>query len=482
MDMKSLSAIAPACLWFTLLSNSGHAVTGDHTARKPNIVLIMADDLGYRELGCYGQSKIRTPHIDRLAAQGMRFTNYYSGSAVCAPARCNLITGRHGGQAYIRDNGEVGGWDTFQGQTPLPAGTVTIASLLKQAGYATGVFGKWGLGGVNTSGDPLNQGFDRFFGYNCQRHAHNLYPRYLIDDKTKKVLQGNTRDVTGRHYAPQVIADEMLKFVRANQDQPFFLYYATVLPHLALQAPQDAIDEYKGQWEETPYTGKSYQPHPTPKSCYAAMISFLDKQIGRLMHLLDELGLDQETIVFFTSDNGTTFLKKQVDYEFFNSVGNLRGLKGSLYEGGIRVPLIVRWPGRIKADTTTEHIGAHYDIMATLCELVECKTRPDSNGISFLSTLLSQPSQQKQHKHLFWDFSGYGGQLAVRMGRWKGIKRDLKKNPQAALELYDLINDEGETTDLASARPDIAEKIETIMMTDRTEPEVKKFRFGQYGR
>ena len=448
--------------------------------RKPNIIFIMADDLGYRELGCYGQRKIKTPRIDQLSAEGMKFTDYYTGSAVCAPARCNLITGMHGGHAYIRNNGEVGGADTFKGQTPLPGGIETVASVLKKEGYATGAFGKWGLGRVDSTGDPLNQGFDRFFGYNCQRHAHNLYPRFLVDDKEKRMLKGNTRGQTGKHYAPQLIADEMLKFVREKKDQPFFVYYPTVLPHLALQAPQEDIDVYKGRWPETPYKGKAYEPHPTPKACYAAMVSFVDKQVGRLMDLLKELGLDNNTIVFFTSDNGTTHLKQQVDYEFFKSVGELRGLKGSLYEGGIRMPMIVRWPGRIKPGTTTGHISAHYDIMETLADVAGAHVTARTDGISILPTLLSDPKNQPKHDYLFWDFAGYEGQLAVRMGKWKGIKRGLSKNPEAPLELYDLEADISEKDNVADQFPHVAKKIETIMISARTKPEVKMFRFGTY--
>jgi arylsulfatase A len=463
-----------------LLVGCTPAFSKKKAARKPNIVVIMADDLGYQELGCYGQKKIKTPNIDRLASEGMKFTDYYTGSAVCGPARCNLVTGKHGGHAYVRDNGEVGGWDTFNGQTPLPAETETFASILKEQGYATGAFGKWGLGRVDSTGDPLDQGFDRFFGYNCQRHAHNLYPKYLVDDKGKRILEGNTRGLTGPHYAPQVIADEMLKFVREKKDQPFFVYYPTVLPHLALQAPQEDIDAYKGQWDETPYKGKSYLPHLTPKSCYAAMITFIDTQVGRLMELLNEQGLDDNTIVFFTSDNGTTYLKGQVDYEFFESVGSLRGLKGSLYEGGIRVPMITRWPGQIKPGATTSHPSAHYDVMETFAELTETKTSKETDGVSFLPTLLSKPRRQQKHDYLFWDFAGYGGQLAVRMGKWKGIKQKLRKNPDAPLELYDLENDVAEKNNVAGKYPEIEKKIETIMLQARTKPEVEGFQFGQY--
>ena len=236
------------------------------TDQRPNIILIMADDLGYGELGSYGQTKIRTPHLDQLAGQGMRFTQHYTSAPVCAPARCSLMTGKHGGHAIVRDNLEVGAWDTFRGQLPLPDKASTIAEVLKSKGYATGAFGKWGLGEVGSSGDPLKQGFDRFFGYNCQRHAHNYYPRYLVDDDGRRELPGNDRKPTGKQYAPQVIADELLKFIRKNQKQSFFVYYPSVIPHLALQAPAADIEAYAGQWEETPYRGKSYLPHNKPRA------------------------------------------------------------------------------------------------------------------------------------------------------------------------------------------------------------------------
>ena len=450
--------------------------------RPPNIVFIMADDLGWRELGCYGQEKIQTPHIDRLAAQGMKFTQFYSGSAVCAPARCTLMTGMHGGHAYIRSNFEVPDPEpgVFGGQKPLPAETLTVAETLKQQGYTTGAFGKWGLGGVGSSGDPLSQGFDRFYGYNCQRHAHNLYPNYLVSDEKNVPLEGNTRGLTGEQYGPQRIADEMLQFVRDNRDRPFFLYYPTVIPHLALQVPEEYLDRYRGRWPETPYTGNSYLPHPTPRAAYAAMISFLDDQVGRLMDLLGELGLDENTIVFFTSDNGTTHLKAQVDYEFFDSVGPLWGLKGSLYEGGIREPLIVRWPGRIPAGTTSDLIAAHYDTPATLAALARTDFSEHSDGISILPTLLDREQTQARHEYLLWDFAGYGGQLAVRMGKWKGVKQGLQRNPDAPLELYNLEEDIGEQQNVANQYPEVAARIEQIMLEARTVPEVEEFRFGRY--
>ena len=448
---------------------------------KPNIVLIMADDLGWQEIGVMGQKKIRTPNIDNLATKGMRFNQFYSGSAVCAPSRCNLITGKHGGHAYIRNNREIKNkGDIFGGQLPLPEGEIGLAKILKSVGYTTGCFGKWGLGAVGTTGDPLNQGFDRFYGYNCQRHAHNLYPKYLVNDQENELLPGNTRSNTGEIYAPQRIADEMLEFVSKNKKQPFFLYYPTVLPHLPLQAPKEDIEEYKGLWPETPYNGRSYQPHPTPRACYAAMISFLDKQIGRLMALLKNLNLDRNTIVMFTSDNGSTHLRSQVDYDFFDSVGPLRGLKGSLYEGGIRVPFIAHWPGKIRSNQQSDHLAANYDLLATIAEIVDVQTTMDTDGTSFLPLLLGKTEDQKIPPYLFWDFAGYGGQMAVRMGKWKGLKRGLRKKNKVTLELYNLEEDIGETNNVTSQHPEIAAKIEQIILRERVMPTTKEFQFGTY--
>ncbi|MCP4643214.1 MAG: arylsulfatase [bacterium] len=458
-------------------------VPADGAARKPNIVFIMADDLGWAELGCYGQTKIHTPHVDRMAREGMRFTQYYAGSAVCAPSRCNLMTGKHGGHAFVRNNFGMKrpDRDTYGGQMPIPAEETTIAETLNAAGYATGCFGKWGLGAPGSSGDPLEHGFDRFYGYNCQSHAHNLYPKYLVDDDRKVMLPGNTRGLTGETYAPQCIADEMLRFVRDHKDEPFFLYYPTVIPHLALQVPDEDLARYKRKWDETPYEGKRYLPHPTPKACYAAMISFLDDQVGRLFALLKELGLDDNTVVFFTSDNGTTHLKDEVDYDFFESVGPLRGLKGDLYEGGIRVPLVVRWPGRIAPDTVSDHVAAHYDMPATLADIAGTQFAEGTDGIGISPTLFGRPGEQLAHEYLFWDFTGYGGQIAVRMGNWKGVKRDLLKKPDAPLELYDLATDIGESNNVAADHADVAARVERIMVEGRTKPSVEKFQFGRYG-
>ena len=464
--MKPTALLLPALLASPLLSQEA-----------PNVILVLADDLGYGELGSYGQEHIETPNLDRLAAEGMRFTQHYSGAPVCAPSRYVLMTGRNSGHATIRNNLKV----QSEGQTPIPSGELTLGELLKGAGYATGVFGKWGLGFPGSEGDPLAQGFDRFFGYNCQVHAHNFYPRYLWSDDETVDLEGNDRGLTGAQYSHDVIEAELLDFIRANKDRPFFCYVPSTIPHLALQVPESTLAQYRGRWEETPYEGRSYLPHPTPRAAYAAMITHLDASVGRIMELLQELELEERTLVLFTSDNGATHLNPQVDVEFFKSSGALRGLKGSVYEGGVRVPLIARWKGQVPAGATSSHLSAFEDYMPTLAAVAGVELSTGTDGISFLPTLLGDPEAQEQHEYLFWDFPGYGGQIAVRRGRWKAVRRGLKKNADAPLELYDLENDPGEGTDVAVDHPDIALEKARIMIEARTTPAEEKFRFGTYG-
>lgn len=444
--------------------------------RLPNIVYLLADDLGYGELGCYGQDKIQTPHLDALARQGIRFTQHYAGAPVCAPSRCVLMTGKHLGHATVRDNQE----HKPEGQEPLLPGDVTIAQLLHDAGYATGGFGKWGLGYPGSVGDPFHKGFDHFFGYNCQRHAHNFYPTWLWDDQRRIELEGNTGGVTGKQYAAELITQAALRFLEANKDRPFFLFFPSTLPHLALQVPDEALAQYKGKWEETPYTGKSYQPNATPRATYAAMISELDREVGRILDKLQQLGLEDDTLVIFSSDNGPTHLNPQVDVDFFRSAGPLRGLKGSVFEGGIREPMIARWPGHIAAGSRTELISGFVDVMPTLCEVAGVKPPQDSDGVSMLPTLLGQPGQ-RQHDYMFWDFPGYGGQLAVRMGKWKAVRVDMIKDPAAKLQLFDLEADLGERHDVAAQHPDVAAQMAKLMVAARTEPVFEAFRFGEYG-
>jgi len=491
------SCLSPPA-WLALAAALCWAIPAAQSAEPPpNVVYILADDLGYAELGCYGQEKIKTPHIDRLAAEGMRFTQHYCGNAVCAPSRCVLMTGKHPGHATIRNNRRAQLPDSlkerlglvFSGQEPIPDAEVTIAEMLKQKGYATAAVGKWGLGHFGTSGDPNRQGFDLFFGYNCQGHAHSYYPGHLWRNSEKVKLDndppvpGHARlpkgadpndpasyePFKGTDYAPDRMLDAALQFVRENRDGPFFLYFPSTIPHVALHVPDEELKPYLGKWDETPFTGNGYTPHQTPRAAYAAMISRLDKDVGRIMALLKELGLDEQTLVMFSSDNGTTHLKKEADYEFFNSVGPLRGLKGSLYEGGIRVPMIARWPGRIEPGTTSDHISAFYDVMPTLAELTGTEPPEGIDGVSFLPTLLGRPEEQKQHEYLYWEFTGYGGQQAVRMGPWKAVRQNmLRRNNSDPLriELYNLEDDIGESRDVAAEHPEIVARMRAIMQSE----------------
>jgi len=444
-------------------------VAGAHS-RRPNIVFILADDLGYAELGCYGQKKIRTPNIDKLASEGIKFTQHYSGSPVCAPSRCALMTGKHTGHAQIRSNKQVGGaegWKlgaTTGGQWPLKAGTITVASILQKAGYATGAFGKWGLGRVGTTGDPNKQGFDHFFGYICQRQAHTYYPNHLWRDGKVQWIEAN-KDGKKQVYSHDLIAEEALKFITANQDSPFFLYVPFTIPHVALEVPEESLKEYRGKWPDPPYTGdKGYFPHPTPRACYAAMVTRMDRDVGRIMSLLKELGLETETIVMFSSDNGPTY-NGGSDSAFFESTGPLRGLKGSVYEGGIRVPFIARWPGRIKAGSISSHVSAFWDFLPTCCELIGEQPPGGIDGISMLPSMLGQPERQKKHEYLYWELRG---QQALRIGDWKAVR--LK--PGRKVQLYNLREDIGEQYDVADRYPEMVAKASKLFQTARTESDV----------
>lgn len=445
--------------------------------RPPNVLYVLADDLGYGEVGCYGQERIATPHLDRMAAEGMRFTRHYAGAPVCAPSRCVLLTGKHSGHATVRSNME----HRPEGQEPIFDEDVTIAEVLAPAGYVSGCFGKWGLGFPGSEGDPLKQGFERFYGYNCQRHAHNFYPRYLWSDDETVDIEGNDRGLHGAHYSHDLIEREALRFIREHADEPFFCYVPFTIPHLALQVPDASLNEYLGRWEETPYEGRSYLPHPTPRAAYAAMISHMDRSVGRLLDLLDELDLADDTLVIFTSDNGPTHLgPDQVDYELFDSAGGLRGLKGSVYEGGLRVPMIARWPGHVEPGSVTDHVSAFQDVLPTLAELTEVEAPADVDGISFLPTLLGRPEEQEEHAYLYWDFPGYGGQLAVLAGRWKAVRRGVRGSSDAPLELYDLEADPTESTDVAGEHPEVAARLARILREGRTRPEYERLRFGEY--
>jgi len=468
-------------------------------AAPPNVIFILADDLGYGDLGCYGQKIIRTPNLDRMAAEGMRFTQHYSGSPVCAPSRCVLMTGKHTGHAFIRNNRSV----QPDGQYPIPAETVTLAKLFKQRSYATAAFGKWGLGPMDSTGSPLKQGIDRFFGYNCQGKAHNLYPPSLWDNDKIHTLSNDVlhppqklRDgedpndpasykrFIGKEYAPDLYMEQARRFIRDHKSKPFFIYLPTIIPHLALQVPEDSVAEYKGKFPDPPYPGgRGYLPHFAPRAAYAAMVTRMDREIGSIMALVKELGLDGNTIFAFSSDNGPLNGPHQglagTDAAFFNSAGGLRDGKGTVFEGGMREPCIVRWQGRITAGTTSDRVTGFEDWLPTLMELVGATAivPKDVDGISFAPTLLGQT--QEPRPFLYREFPAYGGQQCVRLGDWKGVRTNLMPGgrgkgkakatqPNLHIELYNLKDDITESKDVSAEHPDIVAKIAKIMREQHT--------------
>jgi arylsulfatase A-like enzyme len=478
-----------------LLCNTASAMP--QAVERPNIVFIIADDLGYGDLGCYGQKRIRTPNIDRLAAEGMRFTAHYSGCNVCAPSRCVLMTGKHPGHAYIRDNRQAKGFP--EGQEPVPPGRLKLPLLLKQQGYVLGGFGKWGLGPMGSSGDPLRQGFDRWFGYNCQAAAHNFYPSFLWNNERQQPLSNpkfaahqklpadadaadpaSYAPYVGKDYAPDLITEQALSFIRDMKARPFFLYYPTTVPHLALQVPEDSLREYAGTFPETPYRGdKGYLPHRQPRAAYAAMVTRLDREVGRIVSLVKELGLDQRTIFVFTSDNGPLYDRLGgTDTDFFASAAGFRGRKGSFYEGGFRVPCIVRWAGQIKPGQTSDRVTGFEDWLPTLLDLIGASAAipGEIDGLSFAATL--RGDRQPPREFLYRESPGYGGQQCVRVGDWKLVRQRLNPGPRAknpptpTLELYDLAADAGETTNLAERHWDVVARLQAILTREHTPSEL----------
>lgn len=432
---------------------------------KPNIIFILADDLGYGDLGCYGQTKIKTPNLDRMAAEGMRFTQFYAGCTVCAPSRCTLMTGLHTGHCYIRGNKEI----KPEGQEPLPAETYTVAKLLKKAGYATGLIGKWGLGGPESSGVPSQQGFDYFFGYLCQRKAHNYFPDYLWRNGAKVALQNEvpmkgdtdqgwaTKKV---EYSPDLLAADALKWVEQQKGNPFFLYLASTLPHANNEATRDT-----GLGQEIPDLGiYKNEDWPEASKAYAAMVTRLDADVGRLLELLKKTGLDEKTLVIFTSDNGPQREGGNAP-EFFASSGPLRGIKRDLYEGGIRDPFIARWPGKIKAGTVSEFAGYFPDFMATVAELTGETPPAGLDSISLTPTLLGEADKQKQHAYLYWEFHEKGLAQAVRMGDWKAVRLSQR----GPVELYDLKKDLGEKDNVAGLFPDVVARATQLFSAARVD-------------
>ena len=443
----------------------------------PNIIFILADDLGYGDLSCYGQKHFETPNIDRLSREGMMLTQHYTGSTVSAPSRSSLMTGLHTGHTPIRGNK---GW-VPEGQWPLPASSYTIGEMLKSAGYATGAFGKWGLGFIGTEGDPNKQGFDEFYGYNCQSLAHNYYPDHLWHNAGKIELRENAGGKTGA-YSGDLIQNAALRFIEANRSKPFFLYYPTTIPHAELVAKDEYMGLFSGKFEpEKIYKGVDsgpdfrlgpYGSQTKSHAAFAAMIRQLDDYVGEILNKLKELNIEKNTIVFFASDNGP-HLEGGADPDYFDSNGPLRGYKRDLYEGGIRTPMLVRWPARIKAGSRSDHISSFWDIMPTLAEITAAKIPAGIDGISFLPALTGK--EQKQHDYLFWEFHEQGGKMAVRMGKWKAVRLNINKDPQGKLELYNLVSDPGETADVASLNAEVVRQMEEIMRMAHAKSDVFQF-------
>ena len=429
-------------------------------ADKPNLIYIMVDDLGYGDLGCFGQKRITTPSLDKMAAEGIRLTDHYAGNTVCAPSRCSLMTGLHTGHAYVRGNKEF----KPMGQLPLLPGTVTVASLLQDAGYRTALIGKWGLGGPGSTGVPNKQGFDFFFGYLCQRHAHNYYPEFLFLNSERVPLTGNKIDKPREdgagvasqkvQYSHDLCAAQALDFIKRSRPGPFFLYLALTIPHANNEAGKAGMEVP----ELGPYTDKDW---PEPQKGHAAMISRMDADVGRLLDLLGELGLDRKTLVIFTSDNGP-HSEGGNDPMFNDSNGPLRGIKRDLYEGGIRVPTIARWPGKIAPGRESNHVSAFWDLLPTACDLAGVKVPDGLDGISYLPTLLGDKKSQPKHEYLYWEFKT---KQAVRLGHWKGV-RDAQG---AKIELFNLTRDLGETKDVAGDHPDVVQRVAEIMQAAHVE-------------
>lgn len=445
--------------------------------QKPNIIFILADDLGYGDLSCYGQTKFETPNIDRLAKEGLLFTQHYAGSTVCAPSRSALLTGQHTGHTPIRGNKEV----QPEGQWPLPDSAITLAEILKTSGYITGIFGKWGLGYPGSEGDPNKQGFDTFFGYNCQRIAHHYYPYHLWENQNKMVLAQNTSKKKGL-YAPNLIHEKALDFIDENKDTTFFLYYPMIAPHAELAAPEEYVQKYRGKFlPETTYEGVDdgpkfrNGPYGSQEEChatFAAMIKLVDDQVGEILRVLEEKGLLENTLIFFSSDNGP-HQEGGADPDYFDSNGILKGYKRDLYEGGIRVPMIAHWKGKITPGQKTEHISAFWDVLPTLAQLTNYAMDQKLDGISFLPTITGD-GIQKTHEYLYWEFHEKGGRQATRMGKWKGVKYDIQKN-NTPIELYDLSEDPEETNNLADQYPEIIQKMEQLFLEARSESGIFKF-------
>ena len=454
------SGLLPVIAVLASLGLSAAWTQGGQAPARPNVIVIQADDLGYGDLSIYGQTKFETPRLDALAREGMRFTQYYAGSTVCAPSRAALMTGLHTGHLWVRGNGEV----------PLRAEDTTVATLVRNAGYRTAVIGKWGLGQAGTTGQPDRQGFEYSFGFLDHRHAHRQFTDHLFRNAVRVPVDHETT------YANDLFTEEALAFVRRSDARPFFLYLNYTVPHAELRVPDESLAPLAGTFPETPFVNQradaqptgpdgpslGYRSQPTPHAAFVAMITRMDRDVGRIVAALDEGGLSDRTLVLFVSDNGP-HREGGADPEFFNSSGGLRGIKRDLYEGGIRVPAIARWPGTIPAGRVSDQVWAHWDLLPTVTELTGAETPEGLDGISMAAALRGQP--QTEHEFMYWEFHERGFQQAVRMGRWKAVRL----SNGAPLELYDLIADRAETRDVASSHPDVVRTIEAYLEGARTD-------------
>jgi arylsulfatase A len=457
--MKYIHALGILCATVFTFSHAA--------ARKPNFVYIMVDDAGYGDFSCFGQKHFKTPSVDRMATEGMKLTDFYAASTVCAPSRCSLMTGVHTGHALVRGNREV----QPEGQAPLPASALTLPEVLGKVGYVSGMFGKWGLGSPGSEGDPMNQGFDRFYGYNCQRQAHTFYPDHLWSDRNKVTLDGKT-------YSHNLIAEETMKFIRANKDKPFFCYCPFTIPHAAMHAPEKEVAPWRKKFPQFENViGRYRGPQvKNPVAAFAAMMTVLDRDVGRILDLLNELGIAEDTLVIFTSDNGP---HKEGGHkpDFFDSNGPLRGYKRDLYEGGIRVPTLAWWPNTVKPSSTSSHIATGWDVLPTFCDLAGVKTPKNLDGVSFAPTLRGEKKKQAKRASVYWEFHEQGGKQAIRKGKWKAVRLNVRKQPDGPIELYDLSNDIGETNNLADKHPDLIKEMARLMTDSRTvNPTFRLFR------
>ncbi|WP_438480460.1 arylsulfatase [Oleiharenicola lentus] len=429
-------------------------------SRRPNIIFILADDLGYGELSCYGQRRYETPNIDRLAREGLRFTDHYAGAPVCAPSRNALMTGQHAGHLTVRNNLAFGREDG--GRVPLKPTDVTIAERLRTAGYVTALIGKWGLGEEGSGAEPWRKGWDEFYGFINQQHAHNQFPEFLYRNADKEALVPNYAHVE-RVFANDRFTDEALQFVerKAGGEQPFFLYLAYTTPHAMLKCPPDSLAEAKRRCPELA------APDAPPKAlAFAAMMLRLDRDVGSVLEKLKALGLEENTLVLFSSDNGA-HIEDGKPQAYFQGSGALRGVKRDVYEGGVRVPLIARWPGKIAAGGTTAHVSAFWDFAATALEVADVKSAElPLEGISYAPTLFGRSEHQREHEALYWEFL-VGGKTrqAIRLGDWKGVRMA----PTLPLELYDLSTDLGEQHDVAAAQADVVKRMTELLRTMRTD-------------